>query len=78
MGYGKVRGTIEFIQISAAGNPEQKKLPIDNPFYSLGFAVGFDPTKGKTAPILTVFTKIPADSTDFNGSTSGVGVGLFF
>lgn len=78
LGYGSERGTIEFIQLSAGGMPERKKLPIDNKFYSVGLAIGFDPTQGKVAPILTVFGKIPADQSDFNGSSYGAGIGLFF
>ena len=77
-GYGTEKGTIEFSQLSASGVQETRKLSIDYPFYSLGLAVGFDPTKSKIAPILTVFAKFPAKEGAFSGSTMGAGVGLFF
>jgi len=77
-GYGREKGTMEFSQLNAAGAYETRKLPVDNPYYTFGLAVGFDPTRSQTAPIVTVFSKIPSERTDFNGSTYGAGIGLFF
>jgi hypothetical protein len=77
LGYGKDQGTLEFKQYSALGTPETRRISVDNPFYSVGIAVGFDPTKKQFGPIATIFAKIPAEQKAFSGSTQAVGVGLY-
>jgi hypothetical protein len=77
LGYGKDQGSLEFRQYSASGSPETRRLAIDNPFYSVNIAVGFDPTKNRIGPIATIFWKIPAEQKAFSGSTQAVGIGLY-
>jgi hypothetical protein len=77
-GLGKDMGSVSFSQTSAAGTKETRRFNFSDDFYSLGLAVGFDPTRNKIAPILTVFTKVPTTQTAFNGVTNAVGVGFYF
>ena len=78
VGVGQEAGTMEFTQVSAAGEPQTKRIPIENEFYFVGLALGFDPTKGGFAPIVTVFTRLPASRGNFTGTVFGAGVGAFF
>ena len=78
LGVGQEEGTIEFTQVSAAGETQTKRVAIDNKFYSVGLALGFDPTKAGFAPIVTVFARFPASRGNFSGTVFGAGVGAFF
>jgi hypothetical protein len=77
-GLGKDMGSVSFSQTSATGTKETRRFNFSDDFYSLGLAIGFDPTRNKIAPILTVFTKVPTTQTAFNGVTNGAGFGFYF
>ena len=77
-GLGRDMGSVSFSQNSAAGTKETRRFNYTDDFYSLGLAIGFDPTRHAIAPILTVFTKVPTTQTAFNGVTNGAGFGFYF
>jgi len=77
-GLGQDNGTISFEQVSTAGVQETRRFNYASSFYSLGLAFGFDPSKNRVAPIVTVFTKVPTSLTPFSGVTNAVGLGMFF
>ena len=77
VGYGKETGTVEFDQISAAGQAEKHRLGFSGGFYSFGIAVGFDPRQHKFGLILALYSKIPASYTDFSGTELGAGIGFY-
>ncbi len=78
LGFGTDIGTMEFVQKAPGEDRETNRIGYESPFYSLGVAIGFDPTESLVAPITTIYVKVPTSQTNFSGTVSGIGVGLFF
>ena len=78
IGYGRDTGQIEFDQRLPNGKREINKVAFEYTFYSIGLAIGFDPTNNLISPIFAVYTKIPQSRNDYGGTVTGIGAGLYF
>ena len=77
-GLGKDIGTLAFDQVDANGVRSIRKISYDNNFYGLGLACCVKPKIGRSAPVISLYAKMPLDTGTFASQSTSLSLGWYW